>query len=93
MKAHLSRTLMKKYKRRSMTVRTGDIVKVMRGQFHGKEGKVEDVVRGKLLIDCAKMKKADGSEIRYPVYPSNVLIVKPDMSDPRRKAEVGKDAP
>jgi large subunit ribosomal protein L24 len=92
MRAHLSKDLMKRYKRRSITVRRGDMVKIMRGQFRDKEGKVEEVVRGKLYIDCAKMKKADGSEVRYPIHPSNVLVVKADMSDPKRKGEVKKDA-
>ena len=39
--AHLSRELRKKYGKRSASLRKGDNVKIMRGQFRNKSGKVE----------------------------------------------------
>ena len=41
--AHLSKELREKYKRRSIRLRVGDTVKIMRGEFKGKTGKVEKI--------------------------------------------------
>ena len=41
--AHLSKELRKKYNKRSMNLRKGDSIKIMRGQFKNKTGKIEEV--------------------------------------------------
>ena len=41
--SHLSKELRKLYKRRAMPLRKGDEVKVMRGNFKGKIGKIAKV--------------------------------------------------
>ena len=43
MRAHLSKTLREKYKKRSFTIKIDDGVKIIRGGFKGKDGKVERV--------------------------------------------------
>ena len=47
---HLSKNLRDKYKKRNINLRKGDSVKVMRGQFKNKSGKVEEVNLKKTLV-------------------------------------------
>jgi len=75
--AHLSNELRKKYNTRSVIVRTGDKVKVMRGDFKGIEGKVEkvSVVYSKVYLSRVAYSKKDGSKINVPFEASNLMIV------------------
>lgn len=74
--AHLSKELREKHQTRSIRVRSGDKVKVLRGQFKGKEGEVEmvSVKYTKLYIQGVETVKGAGGKIKYPIHPSNVLI-------------------
>ena len=84
--AHLSKELIAKWKRRSLSVRKGDEVKVMRGEFKGTVGKISDVdlKRLKVYIENVKRKKSSGEEIHVPVSPSNLLLTNPVMDDEKR---------
>ena len=86
MNAHLSEELHKKYKTRSLRVRVGDTVKVMRGDFRGKAGKVErvNVTDEKVYITGVELSKRDGTKVLRPIRPSNLLIEQLDTSDKRR---------
>jgi large subunit ribosomal protein L24 len=86
----LSKDLRKKYDVRSLRIRKGDKVKIMRGQFKGKEGKVErvDLKKYKIIIDNAEVLKKDGSKTFYPIDPSNVMIVDVNNDDKRRFAKL-----
>lgn len=86
MRAHLSKALMKKYGTRSMRVRVGDKVKVLRGDFRGKDGKVERVNVGeeKLYITGIELSKKDGTKVLRPIKPCNVLIEELTTDDKRR---------
>jgi large subunit ribosomal protein L24 len=77
----------KHYYPRSLPVRKGDTVKVVRGSFAGHIGRVESVDTGsmRLKVDGATVSKADGTQIAAPIHASNVIITKLDLSDPRRK--------
>src|SRR5688572_28540032 len=78
MASHLSEELLLKYNRRSITVITGDELKLLRGDHRGKSGKIVGVdfsVR-KVVVEGVTNKKADGTEVPLPVDPSNLLIVK-----------------
>jgi len=88
--AHLSEISRRRFGKRSLQLRKGDEVKVMRGQDRGFKGKVEriDLKTAKVYIDGLNVKKVDGSEILKPVEPSNLLIVEPKMEDKRRQAIV-----
>ncbi len=90
--SHLSKELRVKFKTRSFRVRKGDKVKVLRGQFKGKMGKVENVntKRQKIYITGVEQTKMDGSKALYPVNASNVMILELDSSDKRRFNEVKK---
>jgi large subunit ribosomal protein L24 len=84
--AHLSKELRAKYNTRSVRVRLGDRVKVMRGQFKKQEGKVEEVNVKKSILFLSKIEhvKRDGTKARYPIQPSNVLIVELNTEDKKR---------
>ena len=84
--AHLSKELHKKYSKRSMNVRKGDSVKIMRGQFKNKTGKVEEVSLKKTLayVSGIEFVKKDGTKARYPIHPSNLMITELNMDDKMR---------
>ncbi len=86
--AHLSKELREEFKRRSLPVRKGDKVRILRGKFKGKEGVVArvDLRRLKVFVEGITQKKADGSEVLFPLDPSNLLIIEVDRSDERRFA-------
>ncbi|MCD6496031.1 MAG: 50S ribosomal protein L24 [Candidatus Aenigmarchaeota archaeon] len=86
--AGLSPALRERYGRRSMVIRKGDDVVIMRGSLKGKKGTVErvSIEKGKIYLEGIKSKKVDGSEVGKPITPSNVQIVKLSMEDKRRQA-------
>jgi len=85
--APLSEELRAKYGFRSFPIRTGDRVRVMRGDFKGAEGKVIRVDRekGRIYIDTVTRTKADGTPVNIPIHASKVMIVELDLSDKWRK--------
>ena len=89
--SHLSKELRLKLKRRSLRVRKGDKVKIMRGQHKGKSGTVERVntKRAKVYINGIEFTKKDGSKALYPINPSQLLI-QDLQADKRRLGEGDK---
>jgi large subunit ribosomal protein L24 len=87
MKCRLDEFLQEEYGLRSLVVKTGDLVKVMRGQFRDTEGKVTAVNYKKLRVftDSATLTKADGKEAAVPIHPSNLLLVKLELDDERKQ--------
>lgn len=79
-----------KYYPRSIPVKKGDTVKIIRGDLRGHIGKVASVntKKCKITIEGATYVKADGTQIAKPIDPSNVIITKLDLTDPRRKAKI-----
>lgn len=88
--AHLSKELREKYKKRSLRVITGDKVKIMRGQFKGKDGKVEkvDLKKSKVFVTKIGREKIDGSKTMYPLTASNLLIIELKLDDKKRIARL-----
>jgi len=88
--APLSRELREKYGLRSLPVRTGDRVRVMRGDYKGIEGRVIRVnrERGRVYIDTITRTKVDGSTVHVPIHASKVMIVELDLSDKWRKEAI-----
>jgi large subunit ribosomal protein L24 len=84
--AHLSKDLRKKWKKRSLPIRKGDEIKVMRGKFKGTIGKISkvDLRELRVYIENVKRKKVSGEEIHFPIHPSNLLLLNPVMEDPKR---------
>ena len=87
---HLSATLSKDLRadlgKRSLPVRTGDKVRVLRGDFKGHEGEVLDVDYGayKVIIEEVTLSKPDGTAVFLPVDPSNLMIINANTKDDRR---------
>lgn len=90
--AHLDSPLIKEYNVRSLPVRKGDTVKIIRGakDFKAIEAKVAsvDLKECKIIVENVTIPKADGTQKPKPVDPSDVLITKLDLSDPWRKAKL-----
>ncbi|MDH5806547.1 MAG: 50S ribosomal protein L24 [Candidatus Methanomethylicaceae archaeon] len=86
-RAPLSKELREKYGFRSATVRKGDTVLVMRGDYKGHEGKVTSVnySKNRITIEGINIKKADGSLRPVLIHPSKVMITKLDLTDKKRK--------
>ena len=84
---HLSKDLIKKYNTRNVIVKKNDKVKITRGQFRGKTGKILNVItkKSKVLIEGIENVKKDGTKAYYPMEPSNLVIIEPDLTDKRRK--------
>jgi large subunit ribosomal protein L24 len=84
--AKLSKELVEKYGIKRLPVRVGDVVRIMRGDFAGHEGKVVnvDLKRVRIFVEGAQIKRSDGTPIYYPIHPSKVMIVKLDLSDKYR---------
>ena len=87
-RSNLSPDLRKRYSKRSMQLRKGDEVRVMRGSFKGKLGTVErvDLRKSRIYVDEFKIKKVDGSEVLSGLEPSNLMITKLKLDDKKRQA-------
>lgn len=86
--AHLSKEAREKLKtkRRSLVVRKGDKVKVLRGDKKGHVGKVArvDIKKIKVFVEGVTSREAKGTEKLAPVDPSNLLIIEAGASDKER---------
>ncbi len=90
MKAHLSQNLYEKYGMRNLVVRKGDVVRVMRGKFKGHEGKVVEVnlKNMKIAVEGVTIRRTDNKSVQFWLDPSNVEIIKLELSDPKRKEKI-----
>ena len=84
--ASLSPELKEKLGTRSLPLRSGDKVRVVRGDFKGHEGEVLTVDYGsyKVTVEEVTLSKPDGTTTFLPVDPSNVVIIDADLKDDRR---------
>jgi len=74
---NLSRDLRKGNGKRSIIVRREDKVKILRGKFKGKSGKITGIYTkiGKVEIEGIQVKKQDGSKVPIKLQPSNLQII------------------
>ena len=84
--ASLSKDLKEKLGTKSLPVKSGDKVRVVRGDFKGHEGEVLTVDYGsyKVTIEEVTLSKPDGTNTFLPVDPSNLVIIDADLKDDRR---------
>jgi len=77
---------------KSLPVRKGDTVRVMRGDHMGFEGKVNrvDLKRYRIFIEGLTREKVDGTNIFVSVHPSKVMIKNLKLDDKWRKAIVNR---
>lgn len=78
MAAPLSRELRAKYNVRSMPVRVGDEVMIIKGAHHDREGRVTRVRRNKfaIYVDRVTREKTNGHQVDIPLKASNCVITK-----------------
>ena len=84
--ASLSKDLRADLGKRSLPLRSGDKVRVLRGDFKGHEGEVlsVDYTSYKVTIEEVTLSKPDGTAVFLPVDPSNLMIIDADTKDDRR---------
>ena len=84
--ASLSKDLREKVGTRTLPIRSGDKVRVLRGDFKGHEGEVLSVDYGsyKVTVEDVTLAKPDGTTTFLPVDPSNLVIIEADLKDDRR---------
>ena len=90
MSSHLNKELRTKYDVRSVPVRKGDTVKIMRGTLKGREGKIQSVYRKKWCLHIEKIvrEKTNGKPtcshlIPVPVFRTAEPDPRPPLKLPR----------
>lgn len=88
----LDKKLREKHGRRNIEVVKGDEVKIMRGKFAGKQGKVGtvDVKNTRIQVDGIQRMKAGGEKLITWFHPSKVKITILNDKDRRRFGKNGK---
>ncbi|MBU3913466.1 MAG: 50S ribosomal protein L24 [Nanoarchaeota archaeon] len=83
MAGNVSKDLRKKIGKRSVEVRKGDIVKIMRGKLAGKSGKIAsvDFKKQRVTVEGLQNQKKDGTKINVYFHPSKVQIT--ELTDAR----------
>ena len=83
---HVTPELRTKHNRRTVRPRVGDRVKVVRGTYKGKMGKIEsiDIKLERVCIEKVEVTRKEGSKIKKPVAISNCIIVELNTSDKKR---------
>ena len=84
---HLSKNLREKYRKRNVSLRKGDKIRIMVGKFKKHEGKVAriDLARTRIFIEGVETTKKDGTKRQVPLDPSNLMIVELNMDDKLRQ--------
>jgi large subunit ribosomal protein L24 len=87
---NISKDLRKKHGKRNISLRKGDVVKIMRGKFKKKQGKVIEIKMktGKIYIEGMQIKKQDGSKANIPFRASNLQIIELNLEDKKRMKKI-----
>jgi len=93
MSSALSKELRGKHNTRSLPIRKDDEVRIVRGKYKGREGKVTQVYRKKWVIhvDRVQRDKSNGSTASIGIHPSNVVITTIKLDKDRRAILERKD--
>ncbi len=85
--APLSPELRASHRTRTLPVRSGDTVRITRGDRKGFEGKVSRVDRKKyrVYVEGLTREKVDGTTIFLPIHPSKIVITNLNLEDKWRK--------
>ena len=88
--APLSADLKTRHGRRTYTVREGDTVRIVRGDFAGIEGKVTEVERNssRLFVEGVQRDKVSGTSTKVSVHSSKVLLTNLNLDDKWRADSV-----
>ena len=84
--SNLSKELREKYSKRSIVIRKGDEVKILRGKFAGKTGKITNlnIKKNYVHIENQLIKKKDGTEVPIKFRPSNLVVLELFKDDDKR---------
>ena len=84
---HLSPELRASHLVKTFPARSGDTVRVMRGDHKGFEGKVTRINKRKyrIYVEGLTREKVDGTAIFVPIHPSKVTITNLNLDDKWRK--------
>ena len=87
MSSHLNKSLRDQYKIRSLPIKRGDEVKILKGKAKGKTGKVVQVYRKRnvIYVDKVQRDKQNGQTVFLPIKPSYCLIEKLLINKDRTK--------
>ncbi|KII88367.1 hypothetical protein PLICRDRAFT_54205 [Plicaturopsis crispa FD-325 SS-3] len=93
MSSPLSKELRGKHNTRSLPIRKDDEVRIVRGKYKGREGKVTQVYRKKWVIhvDRVQRDKSNGSTAPIGIHPSSVVITTIKLDKDRRAILDRKD--
>jgi large subunit ribosomal protein L24 len=85
--APLSPSLKASHNVGSLPVRSGDTVRIMRGDRKGLEGKVTRVDRKKyrVFVEGVTREKVDGTTAFVPIHPSKVMLTSLNLDDKWRR--------
>jgi len=85
--SHLSKELRKKYGKRNISLRQGDKVKIIHGQFKKQEGKIEkiDLKSTRVFVNGVEITKRDGTKKLLPLHPSNLMVTELNLDDKFRQ--------
>jgi len=86
----LSSELREKHRRKAVRPRTGDSVRIVRGEFLGVEGKVTKVFPqdGRLTVEGVSREKQKGGTAPVPIESSKVMITSLNLDDKIRKSKL-----
>ena len=89
---NLFKELRKKHGKRNIPVRKGDIVKIMKGKFKKKQGKVLNVKTktGKIYIEGMQVKKQEGSKVNVMFRAPNLQIIELNLEDKERMKKLNR---
>jgi large subunit ribosomal protein L24 len=84
--SHLNEKLALELGTRSITLRKGDTVKIVRGSYKGKEGKVIEIDRkaARVYVEKIIRKKSDGAEVKVSINASNLIVTDIERTDRKR---------
>ena len=87
MHSHLSKELRKKHGKRSVGLRKGDKVKILRGEFKKLEGNVEKInlKKARVFISGIEITKKDGTKKIVALDPSKLVIMQLNLDDKYRQ--------
>uniref|UniRef100_A0A0A9WV37 60S ribosomal protein L26 n=1 Tax=Lygus hesperus TaxID=30085 RepID=A0A0A9WV37_LYGHE len=88
MSAPLSKELRQRYNVRSLPVRKGDEVMIVRGHYKSQQlSKIMQVFRKKfvVMLERVEREKANGAMVPVGIHPSNLVIGKLKINDDRKK--------
>ena len=86
----LSKSLSKKYAKRSVRVVEGDNVTILRGEFKGVDGKVAkvSVEKNSVAIEGVKKEKTKGEKFDVYIHTSNLVVTSLNTEDKKRMAKL-----